>query len=359
MRTRTLVPVVLATASVALPATAAAATKTVSMGVPKQAAKQFEPYEADVNDFFPHGVTIHVGDSVRFGFGGALFSFHTVDLPPRGKRALTLILPTAQKANETDAAGAPFWFNGQPLLGIHPSLLRNGWGKRYRYTGARRIESGVPIFNNVKPLTVTFTKTGRHTYYCDVHPGMKGTVRVVSARRAVPSTKQDARTVSRQIARQLAVAKSIGSGQPPANVVQIGSARVDGVEYFGFLPRTLTVRAGTTVTFTMVKGSGEVHTATTGPGDPQKDRNSYIGKLAKSVETPVFDGAAVYPSDLPPAPAAFGPTSHGNGFWNSGALDAFDASPPPPANAVTFTTPGTYEFYCLIHPFMQGTVVVT
>jgi plastocyanin len=28
-------------------------------------------------------------------------------------------------------------------------------------------------------------------------------------------------------------------------------------------------------------------------------------------------------------------------------------------NAVTFTTAGTYEFYCLIHPFMHGTVIVT
>jgi plastocyanin len=351
---------VLLMACVALPVSATAATKTVSIGVPKKAQKQFaDQYSADANDFFPRGVTIHVGDSVRFVPGGALFSFHTVDFPPRGKRALTLIVPTASKANETDAAGDPFWFNGQPAVGFHPALLRNGWGKRYRYTGRRRIESGVPIFNNVKPLTATFTKAGRYTYHCDVHPGMRGTVRVVSRRHAVPSARQDARTVDRQIARQLPIAKRIGSGQPPANVVQVGSARVDGVEYFGFLPRTLTVPAGTTVTFTMVKGSGEIHTATTAPGDPQKDPNSYISKLARSVEQPVFDQAAVYPSDPPPAPAAFSPTSHGNGFWNSGALDAFDSSPPPLANAVTFTTPGTYEFYCVIHPFMHGTVVVS
>ena len=25
---------------------------------------------------------------------------------------------------------------------------------------------------------------------------------------------------------------------------------------------------------------------------------------------------------------------------------------------VTFDRPGTYEFYCLIHPFMHGTVIV-
>ncbi|MEA2254813.1 MAG: Cupredoxin-like domain, partial [Solirubrobacteraceae bacterium] len=28
------------------------------------------------------------------------------------------------------------------------------------------------------------------------------------------------------------------------------------------------------------------------------------------------------------------------------------------SNAVTFSQAGTYTFYCLIHPFMKGTVVV-
>jgi plastocyanin len=66
----------------------------------------------------------------------------------------------------------------------------------------------------------------------------------------------------------------------------------------------------------------------------------------------------VYPSDPPGTLAALSPTLHGNGFWNSGVLDTAKATPLPTSNAVTFTTPGTYNFYCLIHPFMHGTVVV-
>lgn len=359
MRKRILVPVVLCTASLALPATAVAVTKTVYISVPKKAAKQFEPYAADANDFFPRQITIRVGDSVRFVPGGALFFFHTVDFPPRGKRALTLVVPAATKANATDEEGKPFWFNGQPNLGFHPVTLRDGWGKRHRYTGTRRVESGVPIFPTVKPLTVRFTKAGRFTYHCDVHPGMKGSVRVVPKRQRIPTAKQDRRTLDRQVARALQTAKSIGNAQPPANVVQVGSRSVEGVELFDFRPRTLSVPAGTTVTFSMVKGSRDIHTATFGPGDPEKDPNSYISQLARSLEQPVFDPRAVYPSDQPPAPAAFGPTSHGNGFWNSGVLDPFDPSPPPLANAVTFTTPGAYPYYCLVHPFMRGMVNVT
>ena len=30
----------------------------------------------------------------------------------------------------------------------------------------------------------------------------------------------------------------------------------------------------------------------------------------------------------------------------------------PSSNAVTFAAPGTYQFYCLIHPFMHATITV-
>jgi plastocyanin len=327
------------------------------MGVPPSAQKQFnERYSADVDDFFPHGITIHVGDSLRF----VPANFHTVDLPARGQKPLSLIVPAGTKANESDAAGAPFWFNGQSNLGFNPVVLRSSFGRRLAYTGAKRVESGLPIQNRPKPMLVRFSRAGRFTFYCDVHPGMKGTVRVVSRRHAISSARQDARTVRAQVTRDLAIAKTLApSAHPAPNVVQVGAAGVHGVELLGFLPQTLNVPVGTTVTFTMPTGSVEAHTATTGPGDPEKDPTSYLGKLAASFNSPVFDPAAVYPSDPPPAAAAFTASSHGNGFWNSGVLDSVAASPLPQANRVTFSQAGTYTFHCLIHPFMQATVVVS
>ena len=50
--------------------------------------------------------------------------------------------------------------------------------------------------------------------------------------------------------------------------------------------------------------------------------------------------------------------THGNGFWNSGALDSNSKSPLPANASLKFDTAGTYTFYCLIHPFMRGTVTV-
>jgi plastocyanin len=76
------------------------------------------------------------------------------------------------------------------------------------------------------------------------------------------------------------------------------------IDNFTFTPQTLTVRAGTTVTWT------------------NKD-------------------------DIPHGIAATG-----NGFTRSKALDTDDSY------SFTFTTPGTYKYFCYIHPHMVGTIVV-
>src|SRR5215211_6841582 len=90
----------------AVPTAAAAAQKDVSMGPPRAAQKALQPTASDVNDFFPHRVTVHVRDTVRFIPNG----FHTVDLPGRRTRKLPLIVPAGQPiAGSVDAAGAPFW----------------------------------------------------------------------------------------------------------------------------------------------------------------------------------------------------------------------------------------------------------
>jgi plastocyanin len=157
----------------------------------------------------------------------------------------------------------------------------------------------------------------------------------------------------------LTVADSLVSAtKPPANTVSLGADGKEGVTYLGMLPAKLAVAAGTTVTFVMPKGSTEAHTASFGPGDPA-DKTSYMGTIAATLETPVPDQRALYPSDPPgPVLAALSPSLHGNGFWNSGALDAVAASPLASSSSVKFSTPGTYAYLCFIHPVMKGTITV-
>ncbi len=80
------------TALVAIPVTAQAATKTVSIGTTAAAQKALQSYGADANDFFPHGVTIHVGDSVKFLAVG----LPHVDLPKKGGTFLPLLTAKRQ-----------------------------------------------------------------------------------------------------------------------------------------------------------------------------------------------------------------------------------------------------------------------
>jgi plastocyanin len=345
-----------AAAVLAVPVSAHAATKTVTMGVPPASQKAFGGPADSVNAYFPKTTTVHVGDTVAFAPAG----FHNADFPARGAKPAGFLIPTGTSASGVnDAAGNPFWFNSQPNLGPNPALFKSLFGKTAKYTGAKAVNSGLPLAAKPKPFKVTFGKAGTFTYFCDIHPGMKGTVKVVGRTAKAPTAKQDARALKQQVDAAVKTAKALNATTPAANTFLLGAAGAKGVEVFKFFPETMSVPVGTTVKFEMSPGSYEAHTATTGPGNPETERDSYLGKLTASFESPQIDPIALYPSEAPTGPAAVTPTSHGNGFWNSGALDADSASPPPSSSSVRFEAPGTYQFYCLIHPFMHATVNVS
>jgi plastocyanin len=344
-------------AVLALPGVAEAKTKTVNMGIPPKSGKAFQPLGVDVNAFFPSGVTINKGDKVKFLPVG----FHSFDFPPRGGDMLPLITPTGQKiSGENDAAGTPFWFNGQDQVSFNPLLLAGmTFGKKLSFNGGKRIISGLPLGNKLKPITVTFKKTGTFTYYCNIHAGMKGKVTVKGKGKSIPSAKADKKALARQVATAIATSKKLPKTQVPANTVDVGAAGKHGEELFAFVPDALTVPVGTSVTFRMHPASYDIHTATTGPGDPEKDPNSYLGQLAKKfAEEPVPPGQAVYRSEPPGTQGTLTPALHGNGFWNSGLMDTSTGSVIGSSDSVKFGAPGTYDFYCMVHPFMHARITV-
>jgi plastocyanin len=366
----------------AFPVAAQAKVKTVTEGLPiKDQAKFLQTaYEADAIDYFPHTVTIHVGDSVKF----APTAFHNIDIPAlkKGKQQapLPLLVPTTIITGADDGAGNPFWFNGvRPNVGFNTALLPRNFSVDYSptkvpshkvikatYTGRKAITSTIP-FNAGPPSTqVKFARAGTYTVYCDLHAGMKGIVRVLPKRKRIPTAKADARALKRQIARDFKVAKTLKHVPVPANTVDVGSAGKYGVEYFGYLPKVLTVPAHTTVTFRMTPDSFEDHTATTSAAnaDPENpaSADTPLGQIAASFFSTRFDPRGVWASD-PTEPASLTHASHGDGFWNSGVLAPPARNPFPTLissqRSVTFDQAGTYEFYCMVHPQMHGTVVVT
>lgn len=377
-----------AAASLAFPVAAHARVKVMVDGLPtaKDQHKFLDtlgangaPLKADAIDFFPHTITIHVGDSVKF----LPTAFHNIDIPAlkHGKQGKPLALlqvgPTV--TGDNDAAGQPFWFNGQrpniffnkAIVPAHPSVDYSPTkvpGKKVvkaTYTGRRAVTSDIPFNAGPPSMQVKFTRAGTYKVYCDLHAGQTGIIRVLPKRKAIPSAKADRRTVRKQVARDFKIARGLQEVPVAPNTVLVGSAGSHGVEYFGYLPSTLTVPVHTTVTFSITPKSFEDHTATFAGAenaDPEAGTNSQLGRIAASFFAPTLSPEGVWSSDAT-EPASVTLSSHGNGFWNSGVLAPPSRNPAPglifSSRKVTFDQAGTYQVYCMVHPQMHGTVVVT
>src|SRR6478672_9862713 len=137
--------------TVVLPVSASAATRVVTMGTAGKNAKKLQNLGSDVNDFFPHGTTVHVGDKIRFLATG----FHTFEFPKKGTDPVPFIVPDGNTiAGANDAANQPFWFNGQPEVNFNVAQLAAGiYGKKVTYNGKKDLRSGVPFAAKPKPIT--------------------------------------------------------------------------------------------------------------------------------------------------------------------------------------------------------------
>jgi plastocyanin len=362
----TKVAVAAALSTLALPGLASAATKSVSAGPLLKKPWAGVPRDADVNRFFPQAIQVHAGDSVKFTIAG----FHTINFPKKGEGAPPLAMPDPAHpvSGVTDAAGAPFWFDGQGTPVVSPIVgLGSGSGKSY--TGATAVGSGLPSpAGPPKPFVVKFPKAGTFTYYCALHPGMKATVSVVSKSKRVPTEAADSARAKAQLAKDLAAVKKLDKAKGPAaaDTVQAGPDRSGGPVLLRFTPGSLTTKVGTPVTLTMTPGTTEDHTFTFA-----KDVKA-AGKLADKTflaplpgtgtsgpPTLAFDPRYAYPSDAPGAPVSYDGSNHGDGFLNSGVLDGDPKTPFPQKFTVSFSKPGTYSYFCAIHSFMTGKINVT
>jgi plastocyanin len=175
---------VAAIALLASSSSALALVAPVSAGPPKPANVN----QLDFNAFFPSTTRIHVGDSVSWSING----FHTVSFLASGQVPKAPFVPVAGNliSGQLDAASTPFWFNGQPKLVLNPEAAIPSGGKTYN--GSGYLNSGVPTPGGPPaPFVVKFTKAGTFTFYCLIHPGMKGIVRVLPKSVLVPGAKHD------------------------------------------------------------------------------------------------------------------------------------------------------------------------
>jgi plastocyanin len=311
---------------------AQAAPRTWQVGIGADSAD----HAVQLLDYYPRTITIDAGDSITW-VKAALVE-HTVTFLS-GAQPPALFLP--QK-------------DGRVML--NPLVAFPQGGPAYDGTGFA--SSGV-LPGLGKSWTVRFTKPGRYSYLCLLHPAQVGTVVVQPAGSPRPRTQAE---YDRLSARQRA--EGLGAGTQLLAATKetvrngahgrIYTAPLVGdpakrIALYRFGTDTLTIKAGDTVRWVM-KDPDEIHTVTF----------AGTGQVPQFL---VFEPQPTGPPRVyvnPKALAATGGAEHrGGGFYNSGIL--FPVSPPGPTEyALTFTKPGTFTYWCIVHvpEGMRGTIIV-
>lgn len=335
-------------------ASAGAATWTVWAGEPSKPPAG-TPKSATLNQFLPAVIQVHQGDRITFTSRG----FHTASFLGRHEhKAHPIFLPDPERSTYTDindAAGNPFWFNGQRKFIFNPEVL--GPVGEPTVDDREMHNSGVMLPGPRGPgkYTFTFPRAGTFKVFCLIHPGMQGRVVVKPAGEAIPTAAAVQTQAAKQLATSWAEARTLAKTKAPARTVYAGVGKKTTL--FAFLPERLTVPVGTTVSF-VERSPSEVHNIAfgprrwlkafeqaneippRGPGSPNQVLPFYL--YASDRGRLVHDGA-----------------NHGNGVLATGLLDGVRGGLPNRVS-ITFTKAGKYHYYCQIHgPNMAGDIVVT
>jgi plastocyanin len=319
--------------------------------------------QADALAFFPKVTTVHVGDTVTWQFRG----FHTATFPGSNPNYPFITPLGGMEPVVKDAAGQPLWWGGvAPLLGLSPlSVLPQGSStisspSQVRNSGLVRILQAT-MQRPPAPYVLTFRKAGTYRYFCAVHRAMRGTVRVRPALAPVPSAAAQKQRGATELQGLIADAKGLNQSKPSSNLEVLAGVghKATGAEITSFFPNQLAIKTGDTVSFRNADET-DIHTVTFGPEALRtRIENDFVAPLGGQI---VLDPLGALPSEPPGSPTApYDGANHGDGYLNSGIL----APPGSPANAgpqsfqVTFTKPGTYQYECVIHEHMDGTIVVS
>ncbi len=262
--------------------------------------------------FSPKYLDVYVGDIVTWRMSQAVEP-HTVTFGPETllkQLSKDVVMPVAQKS-------------GPPLLAIDPRAVERTPGSVY--DGSGYFNSGL-LSKKGQEWSISFSKPGTYRYICLIHGESMGGVVVVHPRPG---------------AGKLYIVQA-GDGEAAAN------DRTNTTESTMFFPRALTIHVGDTVEWI-----GGFHTVTFGPDSLRHrlENSVFVQARGKNGEsTLAINPQIAFPSG--------GSTYDGTGYVNSGLLFMLAGKNTPPIYKLTFTRPGTYEYDCLLHKGMDGTITV-
>jgi plastocyanin len=286
--------------------------------------------DVQLNEFAPNQVTVGVGDTITWKLDST--EFHDIVF--------------------TSSAPAPdFVQPGPDGVFVNPVAAFPMGGSTYDGTGM--VGSG--LLNKGQTYSLTFSKAGSFTYLCAIHAGMGGIIKVVDNGQGVDTQQTvDARRatqVNTDLATRALPTIMANLGELPTEGATIGVA--SGLEngpadVQRFLPRRVTVHEGEAVTW-IWKTEGTPHTVTFLGGSP-----------APEVIVPQPQAGGPPRLQLNPAvlaPAGEATAWNGAGYLNSGFLQPMP-NQPSPTFTVRFQSTGSFDYLCLLHDNMVGTVVV-
>ena len=281
--------------------------------------------------FAPQRLQVHRGDTVTWIIDG----FHNIHLA-QGPTEL-LIMP------EVD---------GHPLPQMNPAVAFPSVESGAVYQGGDA-NSGLPL-DPANPMVafslVMDVDVGTYAYFCDIHPGMVGTIEVLDDITAIPSpddvlvagaaelaaSEGQAIQAAMQTAMQAPAEAENGELQVQAGL-QAGVAAV--LEFF---PSVAVIEAGQSVSWNVPAGM-EPHTVTW----PALPPGSEVTVVPQEVGPPI----------LALSEAAFPTVENGAEI---GTDDSFNSGIMMPGQGFTlrFNEPGIYNYVCFLHPGMQGSIIV-
>jgi plastocyanin len=283
--------------------------------------------------FYPNNITVHPGDVVSFAWLG----FHTVTFNQPASFTVFDVFPGPNGATTLDSRST--FILAEPAFG-GPN-------------------SGPPA--NFDLTIASNLPNGKYAFHCSLHQFMKGVINVT--RGELPATNADNQTLGNtQAAADLARLTSLDNSTTRDAADKSGEALAGISTKAGdvtkFYPSAITVNAGDQLTFTDPDVQ-DPHTVTFGPV-PNDPNNPFLTGVFPSGANPkAFNGtSALNSGDLFHKSQA--------DYWNLKGSPAA-ALRPRTEWSVTFTTPGTYNFYCDIHgrlnadgsvSFMSGTITV-
>ena len=290
--------------------------------------------------FLPNELWIHAGDSVTWTSGA--HEGHT----------LTLLKQTATGAS-TAGTSRPAFPLGCTAGGQGGGTPTTPDGSPFN--GSTCVNSGP--FADGGDYTVTFPQSGNFKFVCLIHRDMTGVVHVLAPAQGLPHDQSFYDAEARSEARDLingATQLPGAQGGAATNQVTVDPGKLiatgGGKSYLAvmrFLPETIHVHVGDTVEWTNVSPS-EPHTITFVGSQPEPPPTVLIGVA------PDPDGAlhGTLVSTADPL---------NSGFIAAAAQDQTAQTPLGVTRVrVTFTSPGTYEYFCALHDElgMKGEVVV-